>query len=145
MGSTIPNMQAAGASESFNTNLASSIFFCAFTGWSISLVLRSEATELLQLTAFFLILPAAWTVILHQILQGSFLEAALVAFSIYYCSLALSVLRYRLSGRHPLSAYPGPLLCKISKLWLVYITSQGRLHEYFKQVHDVYGPIVRIG
>ncbi|KAJ6490793.1 cytochrome P450 [Mycena vitilis] len=33
----------------------------------------------------------------------------------------------------------------VSKLWLAYIASQGKLHVYIKHLHDKYGPIVRVG
>jgi len=46
---------------------------------------------------------------------------------------------------HPLSEYPGPLVCRLSKLWLVYVTTGGKLHEYFKGLHEIYGPIIRVG
>jgi len=60
-------------------------------------------------------------------------------------TLCLSVIAYRVSPLHPLAEYPGPLICKISKLWAAYITSTGKQHIYYKQLHDQYGPYVRTG
>ncbi|KAJ7478690.1 cytochrome P450 [Mycena galericulata] len=68
-----------------------------------------------------------------------------LTYSIYYSSLLISIGTYRLSPTHSLSKYPGPLVCKISKLWLMYIASTGSLHLYIKRLHDKYGPVVRIG
>ncbi|KAF6743654.1 cytochrome P450 [Ephemerocybe angulata] len=55
------------------------------------------------------------------------------------------MMAYRLSSLHPLSRYPGPFLCKISKLWIIWLAYRGKLHLYYKSLHDIYGPIVRIG
>ncbi|KAH9922364.1 cytochrome P450 [Fomitopsis serialis] len=76
---------------------------------------------------------------------GSTLLASLVAYSAYYCSILLATIAYRLSSTHPLTIYPGPLLCKVTKLWMVYTANTGKLHEYTRQLHATYGPIVRIG
>ena len=64
---------------------------------------------------------------------------------VYYVTLALSIILYRLSPVHPLSGYPGPILCKLSKLSLMWVASTGKLHVYIRQLHDEYGPIVRTG
>ncbi|EJF60792.1 cytochrome P450 [Dichomitus squalens LYAD-421 SS1] len=52
---------------------------------------------------------------------------------------------YRLSPLHPLARYPGPLLCKVSALWLAYKSTSGTQHRYVKSLHDRYGDVVRIG
>ncbi|KAJ7717068.1 cytochrome P450 [Mycena maculata] len=74
-------------------------------------------------------------------LAGSLLRS----YASYYGGLLLSILTYRVSPVHPLAKYPGPRVCKISKLWLVFISSRGKLHLYVKGLHDKYGPVVRIG
>lgn len=70
---------------------------------------------------------------------------ALLTFPVYYTTLLVSVIAYRLSPFHPLAKYPGPISCKISKLWTVYKNWNGRLPQYHKRLHDKYGPIVRTG
>ncbi|KAJ7477012.1 cytochrome P450 [Mycena galericulata] len=67
------------------------------------------------------------------------------SYAVYYAGLVLSILAYRVSPAHPLSKYPGPVACKISKMWLTFIASRGKLHLYVKGLHDRYGPVVRIG
>lgn len=63
----------------------------------------------------------------------------------YWTTLAASVLCYRVSPFHPLYQYPGPVICKLSRLWTVYKNWDGHLPQYHKALHDRYGPIVRIG
>ena len=67
---------------------------------------------------------------------------------VYPCfllALAASVSLYRLSPFHPLAKYPGPFILRISKLWSAWVAHQGKTHVYIKELHDRYGPIVRIG
>lgn len=45
---------------------------------------------------------------------------------------------------HPLAKYPGPFLNRISPIPLSYHLLRGRLPFYVKQVHDRYGPVVRL-
>ncbi|KAJ7706874.1 cytochrome P450 [Mycena rosella] len=66
-------------------------------------------------------------------------------YSIFYSRLLLLITTYRLSPAHSLAKYLGPLPCKLSKFWLLYIASQGKLHLYIKCLHDKYGPIVHVG
>jgi hypothetical protein len=67
------------------------------------------------------------------------------SYVIFYATLLLSVIAYRLSPYHPLAKYPGPTIMKITKLWGAYIAYKGQSHVYLKEVHDKYGPTVRIG
>ena len=64
---------------------------------------------------------------------------------IYLSALSTSVLLYRLSPFHPLARYPGPLKCKVSKLWMARLSLEGHQHRYIKTLHDRYGDFVRIG
>ena len=73
------------------------------------------------------------------------LASCMPSFFAFYALLLSCMMAYRLSPLHPLSRYPGPLLCKISKLWIIYLAYRGKLHLYYKSLHDTYGPIVRIG
>lgn len=52
---------------------------------------------------------------------------------------------YRLSPLHPLSHIPGPLLPRLSSLWLVYHAWIGDECTTVHKVHQKYGPIVRTG
>ena len=45
---------------------------------------------------------------------------------------------------HPLRAYPGPKLFAASRLPYIYNQLQGRLPIRVKELHDTYGPVVRI-
>ncbi|KZP10113.1 cytochrome P450 [Athelia psychrophila] len=67
------------------------------------------------------------------------------SFIIYVASLVASIIVYRLGPFHPLAKYPGPIMCKLSKLWMTYICTSGRQHIYYRSLHDKYGDIVRIG
>ncbi|KZP14951.1 cytochrome P450 [Athelia psychrophila] len=67
-------------------------------------------------------------------------------FAIYVSSLVVSILAYRLGPYHPLAEYPGPMMGKLSKLWMSYICcTTGKQHIYYRSLHDRYGDIVRIG
>lgn len=52
---------------------------------------------------------------------------------------------YRLSPWHPLASYPGPLPCKLSKLYMAYISQGEKQHLYLYNLHKRYGDIIRIG
>jgi hypothetical protein len=54
-------------------------------------------------------------------------------------------LAYRLSPFHPLADYPGPLIAKSSKWWGAYVTFRGDTHSHYKNLHDYYGDVVRVG
>ncbi|KAJ7090898.1 cytochrome P450 [Mycena belliarum] len=105
---------------------------------------RYEPTNV-PLLAGLLVVPPPVVMFLLQ--NGSLVvfKPLLRLYTLYYSGLLLSILTYRTSPLHPLWKYPGPVACKISKLWLTFISSQGKLHLYVKQLHDQYGPVVRIG
>ncbi|CCM05245.1 uncharacterized protein FIBRA_07455 [Fibroporia radiculosa] len=105
---------------------------------------KLEPTDMVSLVALLGIIPAIPVSILYPPLD-SMLLAVVVSYAIYYGVLTASIVTYRLSPMHPLAKYPGPLACKVSKLWLVYVASGGRQYSYFYKVHKKYGPIVRIG
>lgn len=67
------------------------------------------------------------------------------AYVLFFATLFVSIVVYRLSPFHPLAKYPGPIVCKISQLYAVLVYSGGKAHHYRKSLHDQYGPIVRIG
>ncbi|KAH8104189.1 high nitrogen upregulated cytochrome P450 monooxygenase 1 [Phellopilus nigrolimitatus] len=71
--------------------------------------------------------------------------ALTLSFTIFYTTLLLSIATYRASPWHPLAKYPGPILAKLSILWLVRATVSGKYHMVLKHLHSEYGPYVRIG
>lgn len=46
---------------------------------------------------------------------------------------------------HPLKSYPGPKLCAVSGLPLLVWRIRGCLPYRVKELHDIYGDVVRIG
>ncbi|KAK7038125.1 cytochrome P450 [Favolaschia claudopus] len=67
------------------------------------------------------------------------------AYVVFLCSLCLSIVAYRLSPLHPLAHYPGPKIGKVTKLWGLWKAARGYKYLYHKELHDKYGPWVRIG
>ena len=67
------------------------------------------------------------------------------AFLLFYLSILLWILLYRVSPWHPLAKYPGPFFAKATQLYLAYLTSKGKSHIILKEWHELYGPYVRIG
>ncbi|KLO05397.1 cytochrome P450 [Schizopora paradoxa] len=63
----------------------------------------------------------------------------------FYAFLSLSIISYRLSPFHRLYSFPGPLICRVTKLWVAYIAYSGQYHRYLKELHDTYGDFVRVG
>ncbi|PYI22370.1 putative cytochrome P450 monooxygenase [Aspergillus violaceofuscus CBS 115571] len=45
---------------------------------------------------------------------------------------------------HPLRSYPGPILARATRLYIVFLEFQGCLHLRTKEWHDQYGEVVRI-
>ena len=72
-------------------------------------------------------------------------RAVPLTLAIFYTTLLSSVTVYRISPIHPLSAYPGPLHLKVSKLWLFWVACVGKQHAYVAELHKRYGDAVRIG
>ncbi|KAK7452694.1 hypothetical protein VKT23_012095 [Stygiomarasmius scandens] len=68
-----------------------------------------------------------------------------VAVASYFGILALLVVTYRISPIHPLAKYPGPLPSKVSKLWAIWVLWRGKQHILYRELHELYGDIVRVG
>lgn len=66
-------------------------------------------------------------------------------YSTFWSTLISSILVYRVSPWHPLAQYPGPLICKLTKFYLAFLSLRGKQHLYYSQLHKKYGDIVRIG
>ena len=45
----------------------------------------------------------------------------------------------------PLAQYPGPLIAKFSNLWMCYHTWSCDLPERVLELHQQYGPVIRVG
>jgi hypothetical protein len=73
------------------------------------------------------------------------LYAVAASYILHLASLATSTVVYRLSPLHPLASYPGPLMCKVSKWWMVWQTRGGVQHLWIQQLHHKYGDAIRIG
>ncbi|KAI0077212.1 cytochrome P450 [Panus rudis PR-1116 ss-1] len=71
--------------------------------------------------------------------------AAPAAFTIYYATILIVMVLYRLSPIHPLARYPGPVSCKISILWPLRLALKGKRHLWIQALHQRYGDAVRIG
>ncbi|KAF9651179.1 cytochrome P450 [Thelephora ganbajun] len=90
--------------------------------------------------------------ILPAMVSGAFMQGASSilgslsrVYAIFYTSLILSVVLYRLSPLHPLARYPGPVLARISKLWFAHLNWQGKQHVHYRNLHKKYGDVVRVG
>ena len=77
--------------------------------------------------------------------RGSIETAIVHAYIFFYLTLAASIVSYRLSPFHPLANYPGPRLAKITKLWAAFKVRKGKYHLCLRNLHETYGPYVRIG
>ncbi|TEB33679.1 cytochrome P450 [Coprinellus micaceus] len=64
---------------------------------------------------------------------------------VFWLTLVLSIISYRVSPFHPLAKHRGPLLCKVSKLYGTYFAIKGTYHQCVKELHEQYGPVVRVG
>nr|BED42935.1 cytochrome P450 monooxygenase [Trametes versicolor] len=73
------------------------------------------------------------------------ISAFFASLALFYSTLLTSVVLYRLSPFHPLARYPGPLPCKLTKFWMARIGLNGDQHTYMKELHDLYGDVVRTG
>ena len=77
--------------------------------------------------------------------HSSVTRAFTLTFFEYWSTLLFSVAVYRLSPWHPLSRYPGPIMLRLSKLSMAWISRGGKRHVYTQDLHRRYGDIVRVG
>ncbi|KIY71180.1 cytochrome P450 [Cylindrobasidium torrendii FP15055 ss-10] len=64
---------------------------------------------------------------------------------LFFGTLGLSIVLYRLSSAHPLSSVPGPYINKISKFYGSWVSASGKRHILQTALHEQYGSIVRTG
>lgn len=95
-------------------------------------------------TASVLVLPPLLSTAFYLQALPSVYISLLASFSAFYGALVMSIITYRFSPAHPLYKYPGPLVAKVSKFWMMRITAKGKMNNYVKSLHDRYGPYVRI-
>ncbi|KAJ3018977.1 hypothetical protein NUW54_g201 [Trametes sanguinea] len=72
-------------------------------------------------------------------------QATCDLFSIYVFTTLTITAIYRLSPWHPLAAYPGPRVAKLTSSWLAYISWTGKRYEIIDALHEKYGPFLRVG
>ncbi|OJI80896.1 hypothetical protein ASPTUDRAFT_789965 [Aspergillus tubingensis CBS 134.48] len=98
-------------------------------------------------TQVFGVLYATAVAYLH-VSWGTAWREALVTVSLHAASYLLgtfsSLLLYRLVF-HPLGSFPGPWLARISDFWLVSQMKNNNKHVKLVELHEKYGPYVRIG
>ena len=70
------------------------------------------------------------------------LNISLISLGVVFTWILL-ILAYRL-WFHPLSHVPGPFLARCSTLWQNYHYIRGTWHDDILQLHEKYGPVVRI-
>ena len=121
---------------------------------------RYEPTRLRAVSSLLLLVPFILSVLfVHHSTEDdsdvdfdeefypSLPSAILTSFAIFNVALLTSLVAYRLSPFHPLARYPGPILAKVSQLYMVYVVLRNRPAQYlwFQRQHDKYGDAVRIG
>ncbi|KAI0265982.1 high nitrogen upregulated cytochrome P450 monooxygenase 2 [Gloeopeniophorella convolvens] len=97
-----------------------------------------------QLIPLLLLVPGGLSYPFSYALS-SILKGTVTAFLSYYALIIFYTVAYRLSPWHPLAKHPGPVLARVSKLWSAMISAQGKQHIYYKNLHERYGDVVRIG
>ncbi|KAK7463410.1 hypothetical protein VKT23_006763 [Stygiomarasmius scandens] len=104
----------------------------------------SETHSPLYLTVLLFAVPCTLSLSVARHFSSVFSSLFFVFFT-YLSTLGTCISVYRLSPWHPLASYPGPMICKLSKLWMAYVSQQGHQHIYLWRLHQKYGDIVRIG
>ena len=105
---------------------------------------RTETRRPLSLFILLLAIPAFLT-FLYLPHAGSIVQAAVKVFGLFWSTLTTSILVYRVSPWHPLAKYPGPLICKLTKIHFAYVSLGGKQFIYFSDLHKKFGDVVRIG
>ncbi|EGN99144.1 hypothetical protein SERLA73DRAFT_181973 [Serpula lacrymans var. lacrymans S7.3] len=105
---------------------------------------RFEPARLLVHFALLCVIPSFMS---FFVLSGftSIFRAVVSTYLLYWFTILTSIALYRLSPFHPLAKYPGPILARISKFWMVWMSSDGKQHVYYYNLHKRYGDVVRIG
>ncbi|KAG1781607.1 cytochrome P450 [Suillus placidus] len=105
---------------------------------------RHEPTSPLSHLGLLVLVPAILTTLfLHS--ASTFKRTFGCVYLLYYSTVLVSVIVYRLSPWHPLARYPGPIPCRISKFWMAWVSRDGKQHIFYSRLHQTYGDVVRIG
>ncbi|TEB30402.1 cytochrome P450 67 [Coprinellus micaceus] len=105
---------------------------------------KYEPTSYRVISAVILLLTSPVTYTLLNV-TGNAPTAIALGVGTFMAALFTSIIVYRLSPWHPLSSCPGPLICKVTKMWTAYLAWTGKTHLYYLGLHEKYGRIVRIG
>ncbi|TFK45941.1 cytochrome P450 [Heliocybe sulcata] len=114
---------------------------------SHAVIKRSEPSALTVLLAVVCYLVVSIVALCHTkgfgMLDASKYTVCVLA--AYLASLVATVIVYRLSPWHPLAQYSGPRPAKITKWWMAFWIARGNRHLKLRELHEIYGPWVRIG
>ncbi|KAG6872248.1 hypothetical protein C0995_011597 [Termitomyces sp. Mi166 len=105
---------------------------------------QTETHNPVHLVVLLLGTPTLLTA-LNALHSTSVLSAAFTTFCAFWVTLSISIVLYRLSPFHPLAKYPGPLLCRVSKMYMAFLSLGGKQHTYYLRLHEQYGDVVRVG
>jgi hypothetical protein len=79
---------------------------------------------------------------LHCALTSTLQTAGKVAALAFLLLLVIAIYRLTL---HPLARVPGPRVAALTNVWLALRVRDGRMLELGREIHERYGPIVRVG
>lgn len=99
---------------------------------------RFEPSGPVALVTLLIFAPSILAILLSSL-------RAWVTFSLFYSTVLSLVAAYRLGPFHSLSKVPGPRLNALSQFRVAQISSRGKMHLYYQELHRKYGPIVRVG
>lgn len=112
---------------------------------AIHLIYNRVEPRKLKIHFFLLIAVPILLVWYFHSLFSSWIKAILYLYPTFVVTLLLSLVLYRLSPLHPLAKFPGPVPNRISNFIMCKIAAGRKQHIYLKELHDQYGPYVRIG
>ncbi len=98
-------------------------------------LLFAHATAWVAAFAYFLVSSSWYTALATSALMLAVHTTVMVGIT----------LLYRLSPLHPLWAYPGPIMNKLTSLTLLQMVASGKRFDVIKRLHNEYGTFVRTG
>ena len=105
---------------------------------------KYEPEDFFAVSGLALVPPTVITWIC-RVVQRQSSPAPTSIFAAYLSLLLGYTVAYRLSPFHPLARYPGPVLARVSKFFMLGVITMGHAHQYHRRLHDKHGDIVRIG